>query len=62
MTSIHPVGGSMNNDLGGASVASLVRPAAPSEPEKKKRTVMDELLVHESHHHAHHRFVLRKFL
>lgn len=32
-----------------------------AKPEVKKRSVMDELLVHEHHHHAHHKFVLREF-
>tara|TARA_B100000795_G_C22788944_1_gene435974 strand:- start:1912 stop:2088 length:177 start_codon:yes stop_codon:yes gene_type:complete len=56
-SSVHPSG--FNDDLGG-SVSNLVRPATPTIPQKKKRTVMDELLVHESHHHAHHKYVLRK--
>jgi hypothetical protein len=34
---------------------------AKAKPEIKKRSVMDELLVHDHHHHEHYRFVLHPF-
>ena len=62
LTSVSPGGpkGSSNEDAMHAMLDKHAESLGKDNNEVKKRSVMDELLVHEGHHHAHHKYVLRK--